>query len=150
FALEIAADDLATVRYRTAGGQKAPVIIRTKGHRLVGMTHAGSPMAEILSSCRGIWLCVPRNMTQADGMYNTLFRGDDLAIVIEVLNACRIKERVPDNLAEFTVPLGVPEILRPGHDVTVITYAALCRIALEAVQTLAELGVDVELIDVQT
>ena len=150
FAMELAADDLATVRYRTAGGQKAPAIIRTKGHRLVGMTHAGSPMGEILTACRGIWLCVPRNMTQAAGMYNTLFKGDDPAIVIEVLNAYRIKERVPDNLAEFTVPLGVPDILRPGRDVTLVTYGACVRIALEAVATLAQMGIDVELIDAQT
>ncbi|HEX6489023.1 MAG TPA: thiamine pyrophosphate-dependent enzyme [Candidatus Dormibacteraeota bacterium] len=150
FALEIASDDLATLHFRTAGGQKAPVIIRTKGHRLVGITHAGSPMAEILHSCRGIYLCVPRDMTRAAGMYNTLFRGDNPALVIEVLNGYRLKERVPDNLSSFTVPLGIPEVLRPGKDVTVITYGALCRIALEAAATLAGLGVEMELIDVQT
>ena len=150
FAQEVAADDLATLRHRTAGGQKAPVVIRTKGHRLVGMTHSGSPMAEILSSCRGIWLCVPRDMTRAAGMYNTLFRGDDPGLVIEVLNAYRLKERVPLNLADFTVPLGVPEVLREGSDVTVVTYGALCRIALEAAQTLSRLGVEIEVVDAQT
>ena len=150
FALEVAADELATLRYRTAGGQKAPVVIRTKGHRLVGMTHAGSPMAEILHACRGVWLCVPRDMTRAAGMYNTLFKGDDPGLVIEVLNAYRIKEPVPQNLGEMTVPLGVPEVLREGSDVTVVTYGALCRIGLEACETLAKLGVQVELIDAQT
>lgn len=150
FALEVAADELATLRYRTAGGQMAPVVIRTKGHRLVGMTHAGSPMAEILHSCRGVRLCVPRDMTRAAGMYNTLFRGDDPGLVIEVLNAYRLKERVPQNLGEMTVPLGVPEVLREGSDVTVATYGALCRIALEACETLAGMGIQVELIDAQT
>ena len=150
FALEVAADELSTLRYRTAGGQMAPVVIRTKGHRLVGMTHAGSPMAEILHSCRGIRLCVPRDMTRAAGMYNTLFRGDDPGLVIEVLNAYRLKERVPKNLGEMTVPLGVPEVLREGSDVTVVTYGALCRIALEACETLAGMGIQVELIDAQT
>lgn len=150
FALEVCADELATLRYRTAGGQKAPVVIRTKGHRLVGITHSGSPMAEILHSCRGLRLCVPRDMTRAAGMYNTLLRGDDPGIVIEVLNGYRLKERLPENLAELTVPLGRPEVLREGKDVTVVTYGALCRIALEACGTLERLGVQVELIDVQT
>jgi pyruvate/2-oxoglutarate/acetoin dehydrogenase E1 component len=150
FALEVAADELATLRYRSAGGQMAPVVIRTKGHRLVGMTHSGSPMAEILHSCRGVWLCVPRDMTRAAGMYNTLFQGDDPGIVIEVLNGYRLKEPVPQNLGEITVPLGVPEVLRAGRDVTVVTYGALCRIALEAAHTLSRLGIEIELIDAQT
>jgi len=150
FALEIASDDLATIRFRTAGGQAAPVVIRTKGHRLQGIWHTGSPMGVLLDALRGIHLCVPRDMTQAAGFYNTLLRGDDPGIVIEVLNAYRNKERVPDNVGDFTLPLGVPEVLREGSDVTLITYGALCRIALEAADALAELGISVEVIDVRT
>ena len=150
FALQTASDDLASLHWRTHGGQKAPVVIRTKGHRLEGVWHSGSPMAAILDACRGIHLCVPRNMTQAAGFYNTLLRGDDPGMVIEVLNGYRIKERVPDNVGSFTVPLGVPEVLREGADVTVVTYGACCRIALAAAHVLASLGIDVEVIDVQT
>ena len=150
YALENAADDLATLHWRTVGGQKAPVIIRTKGHRLVGIWHAGSPMAVVLHALRGIYVAVPRNMTQAAGMYNTLFRGDNPALVIEVLNGYRLKERVPDNIGDFTVPLGVPEVLRAGDDMTVVTYGALCSIALDAARDLEELGVSTEVIDVQT
>jgi len=150
YALEVAADDLATLHWRTAGGQKAPVIIRTKGHRLVGIWHAGSPMAVLLNALRGIYIAVPRNMTQAAGFYNTLFRGDNPAVVIEVLNGYRQKERVPDNVGMFTVPLGVPEVLREGTDITVVTYGACCAIALDAAIALEELGVSCEVIDVQT
>jgi 2-oxoisovalerate dehydrogenase E1 component len=150
YALQNASDDLATLHWRTVGGQKAPVIIRTKGHRLVGIWHAGSPMAVLLHALRGIYIAVPRNMTQAAGMYNTLFRGDNPAVVIEVLNGYRLKERVPDNVGEFTVPLGVPEILCEGADVTVVTYGACCAIALEAARALEELGVSTEVVDVQT
>ncbi|MDQ4149357.1 MAG: thiamine pyrophosphate-dependent enzyme [Actinomycetota bacterium] len=149
-ALQVMSDDLATLHYRTRGGQKAPVIIRTKGHRLDGIWHSGSAMAMILHSCRGIYLCVPRNMTQAAGMYNTLLQGDNPALVVEVLGGYRDKERVPDNLGSFTVPLGMPEILRPGEDVTIVTYGECCHVALEACDRLESLGVDVELIDVQT
>jgi pyruvate/2-oxoglutarate/acetoin dehydrogenase E1 component/TPP-dependent pyruvate/acetoin dehydrogenase alpha subunit len=150
YALETASDDLATLHWRTVGGQKAPVVIRTKGHRLVGIWHSGSPMSVLLNALRGIYIAVPRNMTQAAGFYNTLFRGDNPGIVIEVLNGYRLKERVPDNIGEFTVPLGVPEMLREGTDATVVTYGACCAIALEAAQTLDELGVSCEVIDVQT
>jgi pyruvate/2-oxoglutarate/acetoin dehydrogenase E1 component/TPP-dependent pyruvate/acetoin dehydrogenase alpha subunit len=150
FALEVASDDLATLHYRTAGGQKAPVIVRTKGHRLVGMTHSGSPMALLLHACRGVYICVPRDMTRAAGMYATLLAGDNPGIVIEVLNGYRLKETVPMNLGEMTVPLGVPEVVRPGTDVTVVTYGPLCRIALEAADLLSELEIEIELIDVQT
>jgi pyruvate/2-oxoglutarate/acetoin dehydrogenase E1 component len=150
YALETASDDLATLHWRTVGGQKAPVVIRTKGHRLVGIWHSGSPMSVLLNALRGIYIAVPRNMTQAAGFYNTLFRGDNPGIVIEVLNGYRLKERVPDNIGEFTVPLGVPEVLREGTDATVVTYGACCAIALEAAQTLDELGVSCEVIDVQT
>ena len=150
YALETATDDLATLHWRSAGGQKAPVIIRTKGHRLVGIWHAGSPMAVLLHALRGLYVAVPRNMTQAAGLYNTLFRGDNPAVVIEVLNAYRLKERMPENVGEFTVPLGVPEILRSGTDVTVVTYGACVPIALDAAIALERLGVSTEVIDVQT
>jgi len=149
YALEEASDDLATLHWRTVGGQKAPVIIRTKGHRLVGIWHSGSPMAVLLHALRGIYIAVPRNTTQAAGMYNTLFRGDNPAVVVEVLNGYRLKERLPDNVGEFTVPLGVPEVLREGRDVTVVTYGACCAIAMEAARDLDELGVSTEVIDVQ-
>src|ERR1700736_2275411 len=150
YALETASDDLASLHWRTVGGQKAPVVIRTKGHRLVGIWHSGSPMAVLLHALRGLYVAVPRNMTQAAGFYNTLFRGDNPGVVIEVLNGYRLKERVPENLGDFTVPLGVPEVLREGTDVTVVTYGALCGIALDAARTLEELGVSCEVLDVQT
>jgi len=150
YALENASDDLATIHWRTVGGQKAPVIIRTKGHRLVGIWHSGSPMAVVLHALRGIYVAVPRNMTQAAGMYNTLLRGDNPAVVVEVLNGYRLKERLPDNIGEFTVPLGVPEVLREGTDVTVVTYGACCAIALDAARDLEELGISAEVVDVQT
>src|SRR3989454_2576811 len=150
YALQTASDDLACLHWRTVGGQKAPVVIRTKGHRLVGIWHSGSPMAVVLNALQGIYVTVPRNMTQASGFYNTLFRGDNPGLVIEVLNGYRLKERVPDNIGEFTVPLGVPEVLRQGSDVTVVTYGACCAIALDAAQTLDELGVSCEVIDVRT
>jgi pyruvate/2-oxoglutarate/acetoin dehydrogenase E1 component/TPP-dependent pyruvate/acetoin dehydrogenase alpha subunit len=150
YALEVASDDLATMHWRTVGGQKAPVIIRTKGHRLVGIWHSGSPMSVVLNALRGIYVCVPRNMTQAAGFYNTLFQGDNPGLVIEVLNGYRLKERVPDNIGAYTVPLGVPEVLREGSDATVVTYGACCAIALGAALALEELGVACEVIDVQT
>jgi pyruvate/2-oxoglutarate/acetoin dehydrogenase E1 component/TPP-dependent pyruvate/acetoin dehydrogenase alpha subunit len=150
YALEVASDDLASLHWRTTGGQKAPVVMRTKGHRLVGIWHAGSPMAVLINALHGMYIAVPRNMTQAAGFYNTLFRGDNPGVVIEVLNGYRLKERVPDNIGEFTVPLGVPEVLRTGTDVTVVTYGACCGIALDAARALDELGVSCEVIDVQT
>ncbi|MGH7760180.1 MAG: alpha-ketoacid dehydrogenase subunit alpha/beta [Candidatus Dormibacteraceae bacterium] len=150
YALETASDDLATLHWRTVGGQKAPVVIRTKGHRLVGIWHSGSPMAVLLNALQGVYVAVPRNMTQAAGFYNTLFRGDNPGVVIEVLNGYRLKERVPDNIGEFTVPLGVPDVLKEGTDATIITYGACCAIALDSARTLEELGVSCEVIDVQT
>ena len=150
YALELASDDLATLHYRTAGGQKAPVIIRTKGHRLQGIWHTGSPMSVVLNALRGIYVAVPRNMVQAAGFYNTLFRGDNPAIVIEVLNGYRLKEKVPDNLGDFRLPLGVTETVRAGSDVTIVTYGALVRIAIEAAETLSAMGIDAEIVDVQT
>jgi 2-oxoisovalerate dehydrogenase E1 component len=150
YALQIMSDDLATLHWRTRGGQKAPAIIRTRGHRLEGTWHAGSPMAGIIHLVRGIHVAVPRDMTRAAGFYNTLLLGDDPGLVVEVLNGYRLKERMPANIGTFTVPLGVPEILRPGSDVTVVTYGACCRIAVAAAARLAEVGIDTEVIDVQT
>lgn len=150
YALQIMSDDLATLHWRSAGGQKAPVIIRTRGHRLEGVWHSGSPMAGIIHLVRGMYVLVPRNMTQAAGFYNALLRSDDPALVVEVLNAYRIKERLPDNIGEFTVPLGIPEVLRPGSDLSIVTYGACCRIALEAAQQLSRAGIEAEIIDVQT
>ncbi|HVR38167.1 MAG TPA: thiamine pyrophosphate-dependent enzyme [Thermoanaerobaculia bacterium] len=150
YALQIISDDLATTRWRSAGGQKCPVIIRTRGHRLEGIWHSGSPMAGILGLARGVYLCVPRNMTQAAGFYNTLLQSDDPGIVIEVLNGYRTKEKLPSNIAELTVPLGVPEVLREGRDITLVSYGATLRIVMEAVELLTQVGIDAEVIDVQT
>src|SRR5438552_15933092 len=150
YALELASDDLATLHWRTRGGQKAPVLIRTKGHRLQGIWHTGSPMATIISSLRGLHVAVPRDMTRAAGLYNTLLRGDDPALLIEVLSGYRLKERLPENVGEFTIPIGVTETIRRGSDVTVVTYGALCRIAMEAAEDLPGGGLETEIIDVQT
>lgn len=150
YAFQVMSDDLATLHYRSAGGQAAPVIVRTKGHRLEGIWHTGSPIGMILHGSRGMHVCVPRNMVQAAGLYNTLLKSDDPALVIEVLNGYRVKETVPDNLTEFCVPLGVPEILNEGTDVTVVTYGACVAVAREAVTMLQGVGISVELIDVQT
>jgi pyruvate/2-oxoglutarate/acetoin dehydrogenase E1 component/TPP-dependent pyruvate/acetoin dehydrogenase alpha subunit len=143
-------DDLACLHYRTVGGQKAPVIVRTRGHRLEGVWHSGSPMGLIVNGLRGLVVCVPRNMTQAAGMYNTLLKGDDPALVIESLNGYRLKERVPANLPDLCVPLGEPEVLREGADLTIVTYGSMCRLVLEAAESLAEVGIHTEVIDVQT
>ncbi len=150
YALQLMADDLANLHWRTAGGQIAPVIIRTRGHRLEGIWHSGSPMAGIINLVRGMNVLVPRDMTRAAGFYNALLRSDEPAIVVEVLNAYRLKEPRPDNLAELTVPVGVPEVIRPGNDVTIVTYGACCRIALESAVKLAAVGIDAEVIDVQS
>lgn len=150
YALQIMSDDLATLHWRTKGGQKAPVIIRTRGHRLEGIWHSGSPMAGIIHLVRGMHVLVPRNMTQAAGFYNTLLQSDEPALLVEVLNGYRLRERLPDNVGDFTVPLGVPEVIRPGTDITVVTYGACCRIALEASEQLYKVGIEVEVVDVQT
>lgn len=150
YALQTLSDDLATLQYRTVGGQKAPLIIRTRGHRLEGVWHSGSPIGMILNSLRGVNVLVPRNMTQAAGFYNTMLQSDDPALIIECLNGYRLKERIPDNISEFTVPVGVPEILREGSDVTVITYGSMCRIIMQAADELEEVGISVEVIDVQS
>jgi 2-oxoisovalerate dehydrogenase E1 component len=150
YALQIISDDPATLRWRTAGGQKAPVIIRTRGHRLEGIWHSGSPMAGILNLIRGVYICVPRNGVQAAGFFNTILQSDDAALIVEVLNGYRKKEALPDNIGDFALPLGVPEVLRSGSDVTLVTYGACCPIALDAAELLATTGIDVEVIDVRT
>lgn len=150
YAVQTLSDDLASLHHRTAGGQKAPLIIRTRGHRLEGVWHSGSPISMILGSLRGINVLVPRNMTQAAGFYNTMLQSDDPALIIECLNGYRLKERIPDNISDFTVPIGVPEIIREGQDITVVTYGSMCRIVDQAAQDLEEIGVSVEIIDVQS
>ncbi len=150
YALQIMSDDLATLHWRTTGGQKAPVIVRTRGHRLEGVWHSGSPMGGLIHLLRGMYLLVPRDMTRAAGFYNTLLRSDEPAIVVEVLNGYRLKERLPDNIGEMTLPLGVPEIIRSGKDVTVVTYGACCHIMLETADELSKVGIEIEVIDVQS
>jgi len=150
YAMNVISDDLASLSYRTKGGQKAPVIIRTRGHRLEGIWHSGSPMGMILGGMRGLHICVPRDMTQAAGMYNTLLRGDEPALVIECLNGYRLKEKLPVNVGEFTVPLGKAEILREGTDITVVSYGSTLRIVMEAAEELEKLDIHIEVIDPQT
>ncbi|HWK57956.1 MAG TPA: thiamine pyrophosphate-dependent enzyme [Parapedobacter sp.] len=150
YGLTVLTDDVASLSYRTKGGQKVPLIIRTRGHRLEGIWHSGSPMSMILGSLRGVHVCVPRNMTQAAGMYNTLLRSDEPALVIECLNGYRIKERMPANVGEFTVPLGRAEIVRPGEDVTVVSYGSTLRVVQEASAELVKLGISIEIVDPQT
>ncbi len=150
YALQIMSDDLATLHWRTAGGQKAPVIVRTRGHRLEGIWHSGSPMSGIMNLVRGMHVLVPRNMTQAAGFYNTLLQADEPALVVEVLNGYRSRERMPANIGEFTLPLGVPEVIRQGSDVSIVTYGACCRIILEAAEILSQVNIQAEVIDVQT
>jgi len=150
YAIQTLSDDLATLQYRTFGGQKAPLIIRTRGHRLEGVWHSGSPMGMILNALRGIYVLTPRNMTQAAGFYNTLMKSDDPALMIESLNGYRLKERIPDNLSDFTLALGVPEILKEGTDATIVTYGSTCRVVMDAANQLDEFGINVEVIDAQT
>jgi len=150
YGLQTISDDLATLRYRTKNGQSAPLIISTRGHRLEGIWHSGSPIGMILHSVRGVYVCVPRNMTQAAGMYNTLLQSDDPAIVIEPLNGYRLKENMPSNIGKFTVPLGKAEIIREGSDVTVVSYGSTLRVCEEAAAELEKMGISVELIDAQT
>ncbi len=150
YALATLSDDLACLQYRTKGGQKAPLIIRTRGHRLEGVWHAGSQLGMMLHSLRGIYIITPRNMTQAAGFYNTMLKSDDPAVIVECLNGYRLKERIPDNINEFTVPVGVPEVLREGTDVTIVTYGSMCRVVMDAAGDLEEAGISCEVIDVQT
>ncbi len=150
YGLQPLSDDVATTHYRTNGQQSCPVIIRTRGHRLEGIWHSGSPMGMIVNALRGMYVCVPRNMVQAAGMYNTLLQSNDPAIVIECLNGYRLKEKLPNNLLEFKVPLGIPEIINEGSDITIVSYGSTLRIIEEAIVRLADEGISVELIDVQT
>ena len=150
YALQVMSDDLATLHWRTVGGQSAPVIVRTRGHRLEGIWHSGSLMSGIMNLVRGVNILVPRDMTRAAGFYNTLLKADEPAVIVEVLNGYRVKERLPDNIGEFTVPLGVPEVIREGNDVTIVTYGACCRIVLDAADKLSKAGIQVEVIDVQS
>lgn len=150
YGLQTMSDDLATLLWRTKGGQKAPLIITTRGHRLEGIWHSGSPLSMVINSIRGIHVCVPRNMTQAAGMYNTLLKSDDPALVVEPLNGYRLKELRPDNIGEYCVPIGVAEVLIPGEDVTLVTYGSCVRIAQDATKQLAEFGISVELVDAQS
>jgi 2-oxoisovalerate dehydrogenase E1 component len=150
YALQIMSDDLATLHWRSAGGQSAPVIVRTRGHRLEGVWHSGSLMSGIMNLTRGMNILVPRDMTRAAGFYNTLLKTNEPALLVEVLNGYRIKEKLPDNISELTVPLGVPEVIREGKDVTVVTYGACCRIAMDAAEKLSKVAIEVEIIDVQS
>jgi len=150
YGLQVLSDDLATLQYRTKGGQKAPLIISTRGHRLEGIWHSGSPLSMVINSIRGVNVCVPRNMTQAAGFYNLFLESDDPALIIEPLNAYRLREKMPLNIGEFKTPVGVPEVLQQGTDVTVVTYGSCVRIAEDAVKQLRDFSISVELIDVQT
>lgn len=150
FGLQTLSDDACTTHYRTMGQQSVPLIVRTRGHRLEGIWHSGSPMAMVINSLRGMWVCVPRNMVQAAGMYNTLLQGNDPAIVIECLNGYRLKEKLPSNLLEYFVPLGTPEIITEGEDITIVSYGSMLRIIGEAVDILKDLNINCEVIDVQT
>jgi len=151
YGLQPLADDVATLQYRTRGGQKCPIIVRTRGHRLEGIWHSGSPIGMIINSLRGMYLCVPRNMVQAAGMYNTLLQSDEPGLVIECLNGYRLKEKMPDNLGEFNVPMGIPEVIREGTDITVVSYGSTLRVIDEAINNyLVPQGISCEVIDVRT
>jgi len=151
YGLQPLSDDVATMLYRTKGGQKCPLIVRTRGHRLEGIWHSGSPIGMILNSIRGMYLCVPRNMTQAAGMYNTLLQSDEPGIVIECLNGYRLKENVPANLSTYTVPFGVPEVIRYGTDITIVSYGSTLRVIEEAIVNYLEpAGISCEVVDVRT
>lgn len=150
YALQVMSDDLATLTYRTKGGQKAPMIVSTRGHRLEGIWHSGSPLSMVINSIRGVHVLVPRNLTQAAGFYNTILASDDPALIIEPLNGYRLREKVPSNIGEFRIPIGIPEVLKTGTDLTLVTYGACVRIAEDAVAQLQDFGIDVELIDVQS
>ena len=150
YAFQTISDDLTTVHYRTKGGQKAPLIVRTRGHRLEGIWHSGSPMGLIINGVRGLHVCVPRNLTQAAGFYNTLLQGDDPALIVEPLNAYRSKEKLPVNLGEFTTPLGIPEIVSEGSDITIVSYGSTCNIVASVVKDLERTGISAELIDIRT
>ena len=150
FGLQPLSDDVSTLHYRTAGRQSCPLIVRTRGHRLEGIWHSGSPMGVVINALRGMYVCVPRNMTQAVGMYNTLLRSNDPGLVIECLNGYRLKEKLPSNLIEFTIPFGVPEIIKEGNDITIVSYGSTLRIIQDAVSMLEAKGISCEIVDIQT
>ncbi|RYY83505.1 MAG: transketolase, partial [Chitinophagaceae bacterium] len=150
YGLQPLSDDVATLHYRTRGQQSCPLIVRTRGHRLEGIWHSGSPMGMVLNALRGMHVCVPRNMTQAVGMYNTLLRSNDPGIVVECLNGYRLKEKLPAKLLDYTVPLGIPEVVREGADITLVTYGSTLRVVLDAAALLEQQGVSCEVVDVQT
>jgi len=150
YALTVITDDLACLQYRTRGGQKAPMIISTRGHRLEGVWHSGSPISMMLGSMRGIYLIAPRNMTQAAGFYNTMMASDDVSVIIEPLNGYRSKERVPLNIGEYRIPLGIPDMLQQGDDITIVTYGSCCKLVMDAVKQLEQVDISCEVIDVQT
>ena len=150
YAIQLMSDDLSTVQYRTKGGQKAPLIISTRGHRLEGIWHSGSPMGGIVSLVRGMHVCVPRNMVQAAGFYNTLMASDEPALIVEPLNGYRIKEKLPLNIGEYNTPIGIPEIVKEGKDITVVSYGSTFNVIEATVSALSDHGIDIELIDVRT
>ncbi|MBC7875022.1 MAG: transketolase, partial [Ferruginibacter sp.] len=150
YGLQPLSDDAATLHYRTAGQQSCPLIVRTRGHRLEGIWHSGSPMGMVINALRGMYICVPRNMIQAAGMYNTLLRSNDPAVVIECLNGYRLKEKLPSNLLDFTIPLGIPEIIKEGTDITIVSYGSTLRVIQEAVNVLEARGTSCEIVDIQT
>jgi pyruvate/2-oxoglutarate/acetoin dehydrogenase E1 component len=150
YGLQPLSDDVATTHFRTKGQQSCPLIVRSRGHRLEGIWHSGSPMGMIINALRGMYVCVPRNMVQAVGMYNVLLQANDPALMVECLNGYRLKEKLPANLLEYTVPLGVPEIIREGDDITLVSYGSTLRIVMEAANTLETMGVQCEVVDVQT
>ena len=150
YGLQPLSDDAATTHFRTAGQQSVPLIVRTRGHRLEGIWHSGSPMGMVINALRGIYVCVPRNMTQAVGMYNTLLQSNDPGLVIECLNGYRLKEKLPSNLLDYTVPLGIPDIIREGEDITIVSYGSTLRIVMEGAERLSKLGISCEVVDVQT
>jgi pyruvate/2-oxoglutarate/acetoin dehydrogenase E1 component len=150
YGLQPLSDDVSTTHFRTAGQQSVPLIVRTRGHRLEGIWHSGSPMGMMVHALRGMYICVPRNMTQAVGMYNTLLRSNDPGIIVECLNGYRLKEKLPENILEYTIPLGIPEIVKEGDDITLVSYGSTLRIVQEAAERLERLGISCEVVDVQT
>jgi pyruvate/2-oxoglutarate/acetoin dehydrogenase E1 component len=150
YGLQQLSDNASTLYWRTKGRQSCPLIVRTRGHRLEGIWHSGSPMGMMLHSLRGMHICVPRNMVQAAGMYNTLLSGNDPGIVVECLNGYRLKEKLPANIVDYKVALGVPEVIREGSDITIVSYGSVLRIISEAAAILEKAGISCEIIDVQT
>lgn len=150
YGLQPLSDDLSTTHFRTVGQQSCPMIVRTRGHRLEGIWHSGSPMGMLINALRGMYVCVPRNMVQAVGMYNTLLQSNDPGLMIECLNGYRLKEKLPSNLLAYAVPLGIPEIIKEGDDITLVSYGSTLRIVMDAAERLEKLNISCEVVDVQT